>query len=180
MTFRWYALKSHPHKEDLLMHQVEAQGFEVFYPRIQVNPVNPRSRKIRPYFPGYLFVLADLEVSGTSVFQWMPYTTGLVAFGGEPAAVPEALITGIRQRISEIRQAGGELFDGLKSGDSVLIQEGPFEGYSAIFDIRIPGSERVRVLLKILNEDSVKVELPAGQIAKPRAKTGPEKRYPSK
>jgi len=180
MTFRWYALKSHPHKEDLLLHQVEAQGFEVFYPRIQVQPVNPRSRRIRPYFPGYLFVQADLEVSGTSVFQWMPYTTGLVAFGGEPSAVPDALIVGIRQRIIEIRQAGGELFDGLKSGDAVLIQGGPFEGYNAIFDTRLPGSERVRVLLKILNEQSVRVELPAGQIARKPSKTGQEKRYKAK
>jgi transcriptional antiterminator RfaH len=175
MTFRWYALKSHPHKEELLQYQVEAQGFEVFYPRIQVQPVNPRSRKIRPYFPGYLFVLADLEVSGTSLFQWMPYTTGLVAFGGEPSVVPEALIAGIRQRIGAIKKAGGELFDGLKPGDAVLIQGGPFEGYGAIFDTKIHGSERVRVLLKILNEQGVRVELPAGQIVKQRVKIKPKK-----
>ena len=180
MTFRWYALKSHPHKEELLLHQVEAQGFEAFYPRIQVTPVNPRSSKIRPYFPGYMFVLADLEVSGTSVFQWMPYTTGLVAFGGEPSMVPESLIIGIRQRISEIKKAGGELFEGLKPGDEVLIQGGPFEGYDAIFDTRISGSERVRVLLKILNNQSVRVELPARQIAKPKSKPGQEKRSKAK
>jgi transcription antitermination factor NusG len=171
MTFRWYALKSHPHKEELLLQQLEAQGIETFYPRIRVQPVNPRSRKIRPYFPGYLFVNADLEVSGTSLFQWMPYTTGLVAFGGEPSSVPDALIVGIRQRIAEIKEAGGELFDGLKSGDAVLIQNGPFEGYRAIFDTRLPGSERVRVLLKILNDQAVRVELPAGQIVKQPDKT---------
>jgi transcription antitermination factor NusG len=180
MSFHWYALKSHPHKEELLLHQVEAQGFEAFYPRIQVRPVNPRSRTIRPYFPGYMFVYADLDVSGTSVFQWMPYTTGLVAFGGEASVVPDSLISGIRQRISEIKKAGGELFDGLKSGDAVLIQGGPFEGYDAIFDTRISGSERVRVLLKILNNQSVRVELPAGQISKPRPKIGQEKRYKPK
>jgi len=174
MTFRWYALKSHPHKEDLLLHQAEAQGFEVFYPRIRVTPVNPRSRKIRPYFPGYLFVYADLSVSGISVFQWMPYTTGLVSFGGEPSVVPEALIAGLRQRISEISKAGGELFEGLKAGDAVLIQGGPFEGYRAIFDARISGNERVRVLLKFLNDQTVRVELPAGQIVKERPKPRPK------
>jgi len=166
MAIHWYALKSHPHKEDLCFRQAEARGFEVFYPCIRVHPVNPRSHTIRPYFPGYLFVHADLEETGISVFQWMPYATGLVAFGGEPASVPEPLIVAIRQRVKEISAAGGELYEGLKTGDSVVIQGGPFEGYAAIFDMKIPGSERVRVLLKMLNDRAVRIELPSGQIAR--------------
>ena len=170
MTLLWFALKSHPYKEDLLKHQAETHGFEVFYPRIRVQPVNPRSRRIHPYFPGYLFVHIDLEESGTSIFQWMPYASGLVSFGGEPSAVPDALIVAIRKRVGEIAEAGGELFDHLKAGDPVLIQGGPFEGYEAVFDTRISSSERVRVLLKILNNQSVRVELPAGQIIRQQVK----------
>ena len=170
MTLLWFALKSHPYKEDLLKHQAETHGFEVFYPRIRVQPVNPRSRRIHPYFPGYLFVHIDLEESGTSIFQWMPYASGLVSFGGEPSAVPDALIVAIRKRVGEIAEAGGELFDHLKAGDPVLIQGGPFEGYGAVFDTRISGSERVRVLLKILNNQSVRVELSAGQIIRQQVK----------
>ena len=170
MTLLWFALKSHPYKEDLLKHQAETHGFEVFYPRIRVQPVNPRSRRIHPYFPGYLFVHIDLEESGTSIFQWMPYASGLVSFGGEPSAVPDALIVAIRKRVGEIAEAGGELFDHLKAGDPVLIQGGPFEGYGAVFDTRMSGSERVRVLLKILNNQSVRVELPAGQIIRQQVK----------
>ena len=173
MTLHWYALKSHPHKEDLLSHQVGTRGFEVFYPRIRVQPVNPRSRKIRAYFPGYLFVRVDIEVSGTSIFQWMPYATGLVSFGGEPAIVPDVLITALVQKMESIAAAGGELFEELKPGTPVLIQGGPFEGFEAIFDTRITGGERVRVLLKMLNNRSVRVELPAGQIV-------PQKNRPKK
>ncbi len=164
MTSHWYALKSHPHKEELLFHQVGARGFESYYPRIRVQPVNPRSRKIRPYFPGYMFVRVDLDAVGVSVFQWMPYASGLVSFGGEPAVVPDILITTLEEKMRSIAAAGGELFDALKPGTLVRIQGGPFEGYEGIFDSRLPGSERVRVLLKMLNNQSVKVELPAGQI----------------
>ncbi len=164
MTNHWYALKSHPHKEDLLFHQVGARGFESFYPTIRVQPVNPRSRKIRPYFPGYLFVRVDLDSVGISIFQWMPYATGLVSFGGEPAVVPDILVAALEQKIRSINAAGGELFSALKPGTPVEIQGGPFEGYEAIFDNHLPGTERVRVLLKMLNNQSVKVELPAGQI----------------
>jgi len=51
-------------------------------------------------------VRVDIETSGLSVFQWMPHATGLVAFGGEPAAVPENLITAVRRRLDEINEAG--------------------------------------------------------------------------
>jgi len=162
----WYALHSHPNKEELLWQQLMAREVEVFYPRIPANPVNPRARKIKPYFPGYLFINADLEQAGISVFRWMPYATGLVMFGGEPATVPEALIYTVRQRVDEITRAGGEVLNEVKPGERVVIQEGPFAGYEAIFDVRLPGKERVRVLLQMLTRRCVPLELSAAQIQK--------------
>ena len=165
MASMWYALRSKPRKEDVVWRQVKLLGYDTFYPRLRVNPVNPRSRKLIPYFPGYLFVYVDLEAAGKSIFQWMPHTIGLVSFGGEPSHVPENLIHELRKRVEEIAQAGGELFDGLKTGDKVRISSGPFAGYEAIFDARISGDERVRVLLEFLNNRRrLPIELSAGQI----------------
>jgi transcriptional antiterminator RfaH len=164
MTNRWYALRSKPRKEDVLYRQANAQGFEVFYPRLRVQPVNPRSKKYKPYFPGYMFVNVDLEKVGISTFQWMPHSIGLVSFGGEPAHVPENLINTLQKRVDQINEAGGEVYDGLKHGDPVKISDGPFMGYEAIFDERLPGSERVRVLIQMLSDRHLPVELQAGQI----------------
>lgn len=167
MAETWYALRSKPRKEEAAWRQAQNQGFEVFYPRLRVNPVNPRARKLRPYFPGYLFVQADLDVVGLSAFQWMPHTLGLVSFGGQPAEVPDSLLVAIRRRVEEINAAGGEIFDGLKAGDHVQIQHGPFQGYEGIFDERLPGTARVRVLLELLsNRRQVPVVLDVGQIQK--------------
>lgn len=171
MAYYWYALRSKSRKEDAVWRQVMSLGYEVFYPCLRVHPVNPRSRKILPYFPGYLFVQADLDQVGVSVFQWMPHTIGLVSFGGEPSVVPENLILAIQKRVDEINAAGGEIFDGLKHGDVVWISNGPFQGYEAIFDARLPGSERVRVLLEFLgNRRKVPVVLEASQIVRPKRK----------
>lgn len=164
MALHWYVLASKPRKELIVWRHVAQLGIEVLYPRLRVNPVNPRASKIRPYFPGYMFVNVDLEEMGVSYFQWMPHTLGLVLFGGEPALVPDHLIGEIRRRIVEIEEAGGEVFDGLKSGDTVRITNGPFSGYEAIFDARITGTERVRVLLKFLNDRRVPTEISAGAI----------------
>ncbi len=164
MATRWYALRSKPRKEEVLFRQVHAHGIEVYYPRLRVQPVNPRSKKFKPYFPGYMFVNVDLEKIGRSTLQWMPHSVGLVSFGGEPAHVPENLIYTLQKRVDEINEAGGEIFDGLKPGDPIRISEGPFVGYAAIFDARIPGSERVRVLIKMLSDRQLPVELQASQI----------------
>ncbi len=172
MAEHWYALRSKPQKEEVVWRQVRERGFEVFYPRMRVNPVNPRSRKFRPYFPGYMFIKVDIETIGMSTFQWLPHTTGLVSFGGEAASVPDNLIFAIMRRVKEISEAGGEVFDDLHKGDVVLIGYGPFEGYEAIFDARLPGTERVRVLLQFLSDRYVPVELEAGHL-QPKRKQKP-------
>ena len=164
MTHCWYVIRTKPRKEDFLAEQMEIRRIEIFNPRIRVQTVNPRARKIKAYFPGYVFVHLDLEKTGTFSVQYIPGAAGLVSFGGEVAEVPDGLVHAIRQRVDEINSAGGELFDVLKIGETVVIHSGPFAGYEAIFDARLPGSDRVRVLLKLLKNRQMQVDLPAGQI----------------
>lgn len=164
MERRWYVLRSKPNKEMVLWRELTARGFESFYPQLHVRPVNPRSRMIRPYFLGYLFVQTDMQQVGASIFQWMPFSSGFVSFGGTPATVPDNMVLAIRRHVDQINLAGGEQLAGLKPGDPVTIQGGPFDGYEAILDARLAGSERVRVLLKLLRERQINLELPAAQI----------------
>lgn len=164
----WYVLRSKPRKEDLLYHHACGRGFEMFYPRIPVQTVNPRARQVVPYFPGYMFVRADLSETGMAAFQWMPNAHGLVCFADTPAAVPDEIIAAIRQRTIEIITAGGELLIELQRGDRVLVKSGAFAGYEAIFDARLNGNGRVRVLLDMLNDRTVPLDLHAGQLARAR------------
>jgi transcription antitermination factor NusG len=170
MAEHWYVLRSKPRKEDVLWRQLLSGGIEVYYPRLRVHPVNPRSRKLIPYFPGYLFVHVDIDIIGLSTFQWMPHTIGLVSFDNEPAIVPDYFIQAINKHVEELTAAGGELFNGLHSGDAVMISDGPFAGYEAIFDTRIAGSERVRVMIQMLSDRRIPLELRAAQIQKKQSR----------
>jgi transcription antitermination factor NusG len=164
MTVLWYVLQTKPYKETAVWQQLVNQNHQVFFPRLRVNPVNPRARQIRPYFPGYLFVHTDLHLVGSSVFQFMPYTVGLLSFGGETVPVQETIITTLQRRLKEIEAAGGEIFINLRRGDRVVIETGPLAGYDAIFDWRVPGTERVKVLLHILHGQNIPVELNVAHI----------------
>ncbi len=164
MTAQWYAIRSKPNKENFLAQQLESTGIDVFFPYIRVTPVNPRSRKIRPYFPNYLFARIDLDVVKASILRWMPGTSGIVSFDGVPASVPELLIDTIRRQIDYLAVFEQQLKDDIKPGDLVVIQEGPFAGYNAIFDIGVSGKDRVRVLLDFLQKRQVPLELEKRQI----------------
>ncbi len=164
MATNWYVYRSKPNKEAFLAEQLELRRIETFSPRIRVQVVNPRARKVRPYFPGYIFIHADLEKTSLSTFQYVPGACGIVVFGGEIPSVPDGLVHAIQARVDEINAAGGELLETLKPGSTVFIHSGPFAGYEAIFDVRLPGTERVRVLLKLLKNRQLQVELPAGQM----------------
>jgi transcription elongation factor/antiterminator RfaH len=164
----WYVIRSKPRRERFVVDQLSGQGLEVFYPAVRVHPVNPRSAKERAYFPSYLFAHLDLAAVGVNRVRWLPAAVGLLEFGGEPAIVPDTLIAQLKLRVASIQSVGGLTFDGLQPGDVVKITSGPFAGYEAIFDLRLKGSERVRVLLEMLRRQ-VSVEIDAGSIRKARS-----------
>lgn len=171
MAYYWYVLHSKPNKEELLWEQLNIRKVETFYPRIRVQPVNPRSRKVRPYFPGYVFIHVDFEQTGLSALNWMPGATGFVSFDQQPATVPDSLVQAVKKKVDAINAAGGEIFEDLEPGDLVEIRSGPFAGYEAIFDARLPGRERVRVLLQFLQgraTKTTKLEIHPGMLERKR------------
>jgi transcriptional antiterminator RfaH len=159
-------IRSKPQKEKWLYNQLTALPVEAYYPCLHKRDGKVHLPKSKPYFPGYLFVNVDLESIGMSVLQWIPGSIGIVTFGGEPAYVPDGLIQRIRHRVDEINLTGDRLLDYLKPGDKVTIGCGPFTGYDAIFCSGLHGDERARVLLKILEDYTIRIDLPVEQLVR--------------
>lgn len=163
---QWYVMRSKPNKEDFLYEQLRIRKINTYFPCIKVQPANPRARKRKPYFPGYLFIRADLDAIGVSTLKWTPGSLGLVDFGGQLASVPDDVLEKIKHQVERANELGTEKKGRFKSGELVKIHSGPFAGYNAIFDTHISGHERVRVLLKLLQNRQVGVELSDVQLEK--------------
>jgi len=161
---KWYVAHSKPRNEELLWKQFCLRNFESYYPCIKVQTVNPRARRVQPYFPGYLFVHVDLELVGRSILEWIPGGVGLVSFGDEPAFVPDSLIYAIKQQIEKLMMVSGENPIPLRKGDNIVIHNGAFKGYEGIFDIQLSGTDRVRVLLSLMENRLIPVDMPASYI----------------
>ncbi len=168
VTIRWYALHSKPNHENLLWEQLTRREIEAFLPCVAIQPVNPRARKTRPFFPGYVFVHLDILQQGESSLQWIPGAGGLVKFGNDAGYIPDNLIQAIRNRVEGMQTPCGEPHPCARPGDTVIIRDGPFKGCEAVFDERLSGSERVRVLLRLFQREAIPLHLSARQIFVPK------------
>jgi transcriptional antiterminator RfaH len=163
-TPQWYVLRSKPNKEDLLYKQLLIRGFEAYFPCLDVKPVNPRARKTKPYFPGYMFVRVALAEVGLSTFQWMPYAVGLVSFDKVPATIRNDAMQTLIKNIELLKQTKDNRSLPFEPGNTLLVNSGPFAGYEAIFDTSLPGRDRIRILLMMVRGGQISVELPVSHV----------------
>ena len=166
MALEWYVVRSKPRREHAVAHGLASRLVENYYPTLRVRRVNPRARKIMPLFPGYLFLRIDTELTPLSEFNYMPDTRGLVLFEGKPARMPEPVIEAIRQQVDALLDEGGGVFDPFKPGDRVRVLSGPFRDYEGVFDMRLRGTDRVRILLEMVGQRSAALQLRESQIGK--------------
>lgn len=164
MSSEWYVLRSKPHKEMALWKLAQSWSLDVYFPLTRVEPVNPRSKRWRAYFPGYLFARADLDRTGSSVFNHMPMSLGLVEFGGQPASVQSGVIERIRRHVDSVNRGSTGTKHRFEQGERVIITRGVLEGYEALFDSELPGEARVRVLLAMLSGQRLKATVPVEDI----------------
>ena len=145
----WYVVQSNPHKEYSVYKQMCSKSIEAYYPTIRVKPVNPRASKIRPIFPGCLFVHTNLDEIGVGTIQWMPGVKDLVPHGSAPISIPDSIISELKRFVAVIDEGGPLDVQYLKRGSLVHITDGPLVGHDVLFDMQISGSDRVMVLLSL-------------------------------
>jgi transcriptional antiterminator RfaH len=154
----WYALQHKPAQGDRAVTHLQNQEVACFYPKITVERIKAgkRTKKLEPLFPGYLFV--NLEQSDP---QWakLRSTRGvlrIVSFANTPAAISDEVIQHIKASLDSVAERGG-----IKPGQAVQLNEGPFEGINAIFQA-YDGEARAIVLINFMQkQQAVKVPVAA-------------------
>jgi transcriptional antiterminator RfaH len=124
----WYVLHTKPRCERQFAIGLHQRGVPVYLPLIWVSPVYPRASRERPYFPGYLFAKVDFQSVGIDILRWSPGVKGLVEFGGQPVTVPDTFVTEMEHRLARVRAIGGMARDGVRRGEFLKVNDGPFLG----------------------------------------------------
>ncbi len=150
---RWYTLQTKPRKESTVEKRLNDLDLEVFLPWVRLRRrVGSRfQRVLSPLFPGYLFCRLDLFIAGKAA-RYAPGVRNFVRFGPRIAEIREDAIKDLVERcpggVAEIKPRP------YRTGEPVLIREGPLSGLEAVFDREMKGNERVAVLLELLGRQT--------------------------
>lgn len=142
----WYALYTKPHKEHHVSSLLEDKGYEVYLPALQITK-RGRDRTV-PFFSCYLFARMKGSSDLPSV-RWTPGLRSIVNFGGQPAVVPDDIVSLTRQRLARMQESGQPLH-GFKRDDRVRIRSGPFRDFEAVFESDLSSPARARILVDLL------------------------------
>ena len=161
----WYLVRSKTGKERWVRDQLANVVPEVFLPMLKAKA--PRWGRmvvsIAPLFPCYVFARFDLQRQYFDV-KYMAGVHAIVSAGIDPLAVPAAVVSEIRRRgVDDVIEIPDKPFG---TGERVVVVEGPFRGFEAIFQRYLSGAERVAILLSAVESGGLRVVLSASAVAK--------------
>lgn len=158
----WYLIRTKTGAERTAYAQLQHSVDHILLP-LAKTLVRQRDRsfqRVSPVFPSYLFAQFDLARMARQI-RYTPGVSNIVRFGEQAAVVPACVIDEL------IARCGQDPVDLVKPaispGTPVKVVHGPFRELQAVFDGYLSGTERVAILLKVMNEER-RVVMPARMV----------------
>ena len=150
----WFAIRAKPQQEQVARLHYQRQGYVVYLPMMRtiVRHARRTEEKLKPFFPGYLFLhLAPLERNWVAISSTRG-ALGPICFGDQYVPVPDWIITELQAKedgngavpLAELQKKG------LNRGAKVAVQLDDDTSAQGMF-YSFSGQENVVVLLSFLN-----------------------------
>jgi transcription termination/antitermination protein NusG len=155
---RWYAVHTRSRFEQKVFAGLENKSIETFLPRIQVmsRRKDRRQKILVPLLPGYVFVHFDMN---PEIYVNILKTVGvvrLIGFQGKPVPASDEEIASLMILHETDRTVQNRAY--MKSGDRVMIMEGPLKGLVGFYLHPKGQSGKVVVSVELLHR-SLAVEI---------------------
>jgi transcriptional antiterminator RfaH len=158
-------VQTHSHAEERAATNLLRQGYSIYLPRYLKR--RRHARRIEtvaaPLFPRYLFVAIDQLTQRWRSIQSTFGVSHLVCRGGDPAWVPDRVISELRSREDERGFVHLDLGPRFALGDKIRVIDGVFDACLGLFD-GMADRERVAILLELLGR-KVRVVLDGDAVA---------------
>jgi transcriptional antiterminator RfaH len=158
----WYLVQTKPGSERIAQAHLKTIVDRTLLPlcKTQVRQREHTFDRVSPMFPSYLFTFCSLAHASKPI-RYTPGVRGIVRFGERAAVVPGPVMEDLIARCAD-----GPLDlsrPALSSGSALKVVSGPFRELRAVFDCYLSGTDRVAVLLSLLNAER-RVTLPASMV----------------
>src|SRR5947209_5683050 len=128
----WFALRVRSNFENSVSQSLRNKEIEEFAPQYSGQHSRRNTDRLthRPLFPGYVFCNV-FRTNRLPVLK-IPGVLHFVGFGGEPAPIPTHEITAVRKMLQSPYPI--TLHPILKTGQGVIIEDGPLRGLEAVVE----------------------------------------------
>jgi transcriptional antiterminator RfaH len=148
----WYLIRTKTGAERIAHQQLQHVVERTLLPlaKTQIRQRDRTFQRINPIFPCYLFAYFSLEHAARQI-RYAPGVRHIVRFGEQASPVPVWVID---ELISRCAEGPVDLSKPrLSIGTPVRVVHGPFQHFDAVFDGYCSGTERVAVLLSVMNAE---------------------------
>jgi len=155
---KWYAIHTRSHFEQKVYDGFCGKSIETFLPKIQVMSRRKDRRKkiLVPLLSGYVFVRYDMDPEKYWDIIKTVGVVRMVGFEGKPVPASEEEISSLMILDGTDRTVQNRAY--MKSGDRIMIMEGPLKGLTGFY-IRHKGQmDKVVVSVELLHR-SLAVEI---------------------
>ena len=147
----WYVVATKPRQEAVAHEHLMRQGYSTLLPTLHFKKRRRGKwqQVTEPTFPGYVFVGLEPGTDDMAPIRSTQGCRDLVRFGEQPAVVSEDIVKVLQKGSSAQGASGDEVANPFSPGDVVMIEDGPFQGLSAVFRMT-KGADRVQLLITLL------------------------------
>ena len=161
---RWYVAQTHARSELNALSNLTRQGFRAYVPQYLKRRRHARRTETvkRPLFPGYLFVLIDVERMRWRAIRSTVGVRSLICNGESPLPVPTGVVEDIRSREDQTGVIPIKEPVPFQKGETVRITHGAICDQIGLFEC-VSDDERVYVLLNLLGRQ-VRLNVPLNAV----------------
>ncbi|MFM9975731.1 MAG: transcription termination/antitermination protein NusG [Beijerinckiaceae bacterium] len=162
----WYVVQAQPNREMRAVHELLAQGFEVFLPRYlrQCRHARRITQAAAPLFPGYFFVAFDAAVQRWRSINGTIGVVRLITSLEQPSPIARGVVEGLMARCDAQGYIPLPSRSAFEPGEAVRISDGSFAESLGLFE-EIRGQNRIAILLELLGR-KVRVLIDEGMVEK--------------
>lgn len=147
----WYCIYTKYRYEDHISKRLGAfPDIEVLNPKLSTKRYYSKGLRhvVENLFPCYLFLKFEM----IRYYRTVKYTRGVRRIVGDESGNPYIVTKNIIDQIRSRTKDGFICIDlpDFKTGDHIIVQKGPFKGFSGIFQRELKASDRVMILLNTL------------------------------
>ena len=163
---QWFLIYTKPRQEERAKEHLENQGFETFLPMIASAKIKqPKLYSLKPMFPRYLFTQFNAEKNNWAHIKSTRGVSHVITFGDKLTEVPYSVVDFLKTKVDDHNVIKLKVTRPVfQKGDKLVINKGVFQGKEAKF-LSMSGKERVRILLKLMNEIII-TEVPGHDIGR--------------